>query len=257
MGVITNSGRNLLQIINDILDFSKIEAGKLMIEKTQFELAPFCRHLEQMLRPIAEKKGLDFGLFVSDDLPKVIETDSTRLNQCLINLVGNAIKFTDNGYVHINISSESRAEGLERLCIDIEDTGLESRRKNRKRFLSPLLKPTLLPLGNLAVPTGVINHSETNSFDGRRVACKAGPIRIDLYDYSAGSAHRALILKELISVPICDLRNIVQGSTAIKPNRTLTENGSEDCRCARVLVAEDSKANQILMKNYWKDPAWK
>lgn len=251
LGVITNSGRNLLQIINDILDFSKIEAGKLMIEKTQFELAPFCRHLEQMLRPIAEKKGLDFGLFVSDDLPKAIETDSTRLNQCLINLVGNAIKFTDNGYVHINISSESRAEGLERLCIDIEDTGIGIPKEKQKTIFESFTQAdtsTTRKFGGTGL--GLSITQKLIHLMGGELLLQSRPNQGSIFTIILPVAlTEAPILKELDFSS--DLRS-PEYCSGIHSDQvesdSLTENGSEDCRCARVLVAEDSKANQILMK---------
>jgi PAS domain S-box-containing protein len=251
VGVISSSGRNLLQIINDILDFTKIEAGKLTIEKTQFELGPFCRHIEQMMRPIAEKKGLDFGLFAADNLPAVIETDSTRLNQCLINLVGNAIKFTDSGYVHINVSWEEHAGNPGRLCIDIEDTGIGIPKEKQKVIFESFTQA---------------DSSTTRKFGGTGLGLSITQKLIHLMGGELllqsrpgqGSIFTIILPVALTDAPI--QKELDFGSDQRSPefcagarsdrveSVSSSEAGPEAQPCARVLVAEDSKANQIFMK---------
>ena len=120
---IRDSGHHLLGIIEDILDFSKIEAGKLKIEKTECPINEVLSVIDSLLRPAAVKKGIDFDISLSPNLPSMIRTDIARLRQCLVNIVNNAIKFTHSGHVHVKVSLEfQEREPLVRF--DVEDTGI-------------------------------------------------------------------------------------------------------------------------------------
>jgi len=123
VNTITDSCKNLLGIISDILDFSKIEAGKLDAELVDYSLEKLIAHSNSMLRPKATEKGLDFKVLHKTKLPSRIRTDPTRLSQCLINLVDNAIKFTETGHVHIIVSMEDIV-GKAYIRFDVEDTGI-------------------------------------------------------------------------------------------------------------------------------------
>ena len=120
---IQNSGNHLLQLINDILDYSKIEAGKMDVDISFSSLQDIIDNVDSMMRPFAEAKNLDFVFTKSPDVPEKIRTDPTRVEQCLINLVNNAIKFTDQGHVKVNTSFEI-IDSKEFVCIDVEDTGI-------------------------------------------------------------------------------------------------------------------------------------
>ncbi|MBN1796486.1 MAG: response regulator [Sedimentisphaerales bacterium] len=123
VNIIRESSKNLLQIINDILDFSKIEAGKLQIEKIDCSLKKIIENIKLMMSPAAERKNLEFKTICSKDLPAVIRTDPVRLQQCLINLINNAIKFTEQGYVQLNVCLVQKEEGPF-IKFDIKDTGI-------------------------------------------------------------------------------------------------------------------------------------
>jgi signal transduction histidine kinase/CheY-like chemotaxis protein len=120
---IQESAANLMEIINDILDFSKIEAGKLDIEHVTFSLVEWLSGIESIIRPMAKKKNLEFEVIPHGNLPAMICTDSVRLRQCLINLANNAVKFTKNGFVHIDISLQE-FDGKSHIRFDVEDTGI-------------------------------------------------------------------------------------------------------------------------------------
>jgi PAS domain S-box-containing protein len=120
---IYNSGRHLLQLINDILDLSKIEAGKMTIEMTKCSLADIIARIESMMHSFAAEKGIDFAINEKSRLPANILTDSARVSQCLINLVNNAIKFTKQGHVYVNISMEDH-NGKWFIRFEVEDTGI-------------------------------------------------------------------------------------------------------------------------------------
>ncbi|NLK42323.1 MAG: response regulator [Planctomycetes bacterium] len=120
---VLSSGRNLLKLINDILDFSKIEAGKLKTEIVQVELEPFLSELDSFLRPLTFEKNLHFEILRCSPLPAIIYTDPVRVRQCLINLTGNALKFTETGHVFINVDVE-RIRDKDFIRFDVEDTGV-------------------------------------------------------------------------------------------------------------------------------------
>ena len=104
---IDNGANSLLGIINDILDFSKIEAGKLEIDKTDFNLEDIINDVVNIVSFKAEEKSLKFEINYNKNIPLNLYGDSLRISQILINLINNAIKFTDNGYVKVNISNNN------------------------------------------------------------------------------------------------------------------------------------------------------
>jgi len=123
VNTIRKSGQQLLQIINDILDFSKIEAGKLDVELIAYSLPQIIETVDSMMRPNAATKGIEFEVVYRNSLVDMIKTDPVRLQQCLINLINNAIKFTEKGHVHLIVGLD-RIEGELFVQFDVEDTGI-------------------------------------------------------------------------------------------------------------------------------------
>ena len=105
-----NSADALLTIINDILDFSKIESGKVELEHHPFELHTCIEEAMDLLAPKAAEKNLDLACIVDDAIPKILVSDVTRLRQILVNLIGNAVKFTHQGEVVIEVTPAGRAQ---------------------------------------------------------------------------------------------------------------------------------------------------
>ncbi len=120
---IWDAGENLHSLINDILDFSKIEAGKLDAEIIATSFDEAFDAIYTMMRPMAKAKDIDFKIIRDKSLPRTIYTDPVRLRQCLLNLVSNAIKFTEDGHVHLKATAEVIDE--EKWArFDVEDTGM-------------------------------------------------------------------------------------------------------------------------------------
>jgi len=119
IGAIRRAGEHLLMIINDVLDLTKIEAGRLKIETMPTELAPVVQDVMDGFRGLAGTKGVALKLVVTGDLPTHVLTDSVRVRQILINLVGNAIKFTSEGSVTLGIKFEN-----DTLRFRVSDTGI-------------------------------------------------------------------------------------------------------------------------------------
>jgi len=122
---IRSSGEHLLAVITDILDLAKIEAGKLDLQPTAFDLAACLAELDQMFRLRAEEKDLAFAVALAPEVPTTIVADPKRLRQVLINLLGNAIKFTDAGHVTLGVERLDDGAGqTARLRFTVEDTGI-------------------------------------------------------------------------------------------------------------------------------------
>jgi CheY-like chemotaxis protein len=114
----------LLTIINDILDLSKIEAGMMRIESAPFSMRGLLHSIETMFAAKIAEKKLSFSVDMDESIPDTLEGDATRLTQILVNLVGNALKFTDKGSILIKISNEGIADGIVKTGITIADTGI-------------------------------------------------------------------------------------------------------------------------------------
>jgi len=127
-GLSTSTSR-LHMLINDILDFSKIEAGKLTLETRPFHLDEGLKEIDIMLGTLAQQKGIKFNYHIADDIPKTLLGDSFRLCQILLNLAGNAIKFTEVGEVKINISQHHS-----NLYFEVSDTGIGIEEKNLRHI---------------------------------------------------------------------------------------------------------------------------
>ncbi len=139
LDIINRSGEHLLGIINDILEISKIEAGRISLNLSTFNLQDILEDLESMFKSKAESKGLDFIIERSNDVPIWIESDRIKLRQILINLVGNAVKFTSRGYVKVAVSSEWIDKNKDRtlLKFKVEDTGPGISDKEVKNLFKP------------------------------------------------------------------------------------------------------------------------
>lgn len=130
--IIRNSGENLLTIINDILDFSKIEEGKLVLENIAFDVFAAVEEATDIMRLKAHEKNLELLVQIQPDVPQIIMGDPGRLRQILINLISNAIKFTEHGHVILRLHAESLAEQATRIHFEVEDSGIGIPREKLK-----------------------------------------------------------------------------------------------------------------------------
>lgn len=121
---INTSSRNLLILLNDILDLSKIEAGELTLENIAFNSRRSIRQTIELLKPMADKKAIYLECDIDENVPARIMADPARLQQIMNNLISNAIKFTDAGYVRLGVSTTKDYVGDPQLSITVEDTGI-------------------------------------------------------------------------------------------------------------------------------------
>lgn len=132
VATIRQGGESLLTIINDILDFSKIEAGKLQLEAQPFNLHDCITDALNLLAPEATKKSLELSLEIAGSVPQLLLSDATRLRQILVNLLGNAVKFTPSGSVRIEVTAKSQplaaaadeTKTVYEILFSVQDTGI-------------------------------------------------------------------------------------------------------------------------------------
>ncbi|MDN3920135.1 response regulator [Roseateles violae] len=120
----SDSARHLLSVLNDLLDVSKLEAGGIELHPQPLQLAGLLRELEELSWPQALVKGLDLRIAMDGDVPAWVSADPTRLRQILLNLLGNALKFSEHGRVALQLSRQNDALGRELLRFEVSDTGI-------------------------------------------------------------------------------------------------------------------------------------
>jgi len=238
--IIRESGENLLKLINDILDFTKIEAGKLDIEMVDYPLEQLLAAIESLMRPAATKKGLTFEVLQCTELPERIHTDPVRLRQCLTNLVNNAIKFTAKGHVYVNVSlQEVNDKGRPGLYLrfDVEDTGIGVPAHKQELIFEEFMQ---------------VDGSSTRRYSGTGLGL---PITRQLAHLLSGELSLtsqegkgsvfSLTIPAGVDVKSQPLFNKYDFVNNLNRERDVPEQAEFT---GRVLVAEDSLTNQMLVK---------
>jgi signal transduction histidine kinase/ActR/RegA family two-component response regulator len=239
---IRQAGEHLLTLINDILDLSKIEAGKVEVEQVDTLLPKVLQGVEEMVRTRAEDKGLSLTVDVSYPILDRAMIDPTRLRQILVNLVGNAIKFTDAGEIQIRVSAPVK-KGQYKLRVEIEDSGSGM---------------TDNQVGNLFKPFSQADGSITRKFGGtglgltisRRLAClMGGEVWLDSTAPDIGSTF-------ILEIPVClspgssMLGSIDEWKSLCESQTNKETSKHESVLNGRILLAEDGKDNQHLLSIY-------
>ena len=237
---VLNSGRSLLKLINDILDFSKIEAGRLETEIIECRTQTFLGDMESFLRPLATEKGLDFNILQCSELPVVFHTDPVRLRQCLVNLVGNAIKFTREGHVYINVCTE-QVSGIDCVRFDVEDTGIGISEDKQHKIFEAFTQAdgsTTRKFGGTGL--GLSITKQLTELMGGTISVRSTP--------GEGSTFSIILPAgvNLDQTPTITAYNIIEDIIAPSaPAETLQAAPVEG---VRILVAEDAPANQALIR---------
>ncbi len=135
--IINRSGEHLLSLINDVLDMSKIEAGRTEINPTTFAMSTLLGDLENMFRLRAEAKGLRFEMSIENGATRYVLGDEGKIRQALINLLGNAVKFTKNGLILLQVSLTARPNDTLWLAVRVEDTGSGVSDEDQKKLFQP------------------------------------------------------------------------------------------------------------------------
>jgi len=169
LATIFRSGSHLLSLIDGLLDVAKIEAGKLNLELTEIPFPEFIHQLERMFTPQAEEKGLRFRLEISGRMPSVVRGDEKRVRQILINLLGNAVRFTDSGEVCLRVSYLRETASFE-----IVDTGIGIDPEQIERIFQPFERGDLMRQDN-GVGLGLTITRMLTSLMGGELSVKSVP----------------------------------------------------------------------------------
>jgi len=138
---IFNSGEGLLQLINDILDFSKIEAGKLSVRPVTFNFHKLLKNIyNAFYHQVEDKKDLKLTLDMAKDVPELVVADMHRIRQIVNNFVGNALKFTDKGFVKILVKCESRTRTKAKIFVSVQDSGLGIPKNKQKQVFERFMQ---------------------------------------------------------------------------------------------------------------------
>jgi signal transduction histidine kinase/CheY-like chemotaxis protein len=137
--IVHNSGEGLLAIINDILDFSKIDAGKLILEQVPFNLRQLCDGVLELMQIKAQEKKLPLLFKWPQDLPSRFIGDPGRIRQILLNLLGNALKFTESGHVRLHVTGKVQGDSVQ-VSLTVEDTGIGISAEDQKRLFQAFVQ---------------------------------------------------------------------------------------------------------------------
>lgn len=140
--IINRSGEYLLTLINDVLDMAKIESGRMTLQITEVDIHQTLELVGEMFRENARRKNLKLEIRKSEDLPQIVKTDAQKLRQVLVNLVSNAIKFTDRGEVVVSASLESVEGNRVRLGFAVSDTGVGIKPEEMGDLFQPFVQTT-------------------------------------------------------------------------------------------------------------------
>jgi signal transduction histidine kinase/CheY-like chemotaxis protein len=233
VGVIKDSGRALLGVINDILDFSKIEAGKMEVADRPFALRHELDGIQRLLAPRAEAQGLDLTLDVAAEVPDALRGDPGRLRQVLVNLLGNAVKFTEAGAVGLTVLPAARGHGRLRLIFRVHDTG---------PGISPEQREAIFEAFQQADGSHARHHGGTGlglTISSRLVQLMGGQLEL-----ASEPGHGSTFSFSLPFALPATRTAPADGGAAI-PGAAPAD-GQNAARSLRVLVAEDDPVNQRL-----------
>jgi signal transduction histidine kinase/ActR/RegA family two-component response regulator len=236
---IRRNGEYLLAIINDILDLSKIEAGKLAVDKTGFSPAMLIADVATLMRVRAEAKGLPLAIEYEGAIPEKVLTDPLRLRQILINLIGNAIKFTEVGSVRLVTRLVPQEGGEPTLQMAIMDTGCGIAQEHLDQLFKPFSQTDAATCRSAQGGTGL-----GLSISKRLAQMLGGDIRVDS-QYGKGSTFTL----ELPTGPLDGVLMLERPADDVrKPSGPVKPDGTEHPRLdCRVLLAEDGPDNQRLI----------
>jgi two-component system, sensor histidine kinase and response regulator len=226
------AGNSLLTIINDILDLSKIEAGKIELQHKPVKLINIFQEIENIFREKVKSKGIEFILDIQEGFPHSILFDEVRIRQVLLNLVGNAVKFTEKGYVKLSLSAEVSTSNLSSLDlrISVEDTGIGIPEGDKEKILEPFIQ---------------ISGQNTKKFGGTGLGLS---ITKKLTEMMNGK----IFIESSIdkgSIFHVEFYNVYIAATEALPEDTvLSYSEKYNFSNEKILVVDDSESNRFLLK---------
>ncbi len=236
---VQNAGKMLLALINDVLDFSKIESGKLDITPADYDLGSLLFQVVSLVKERAGAKGLDFDLQIAEGIPRVLYGDDVRIKQILLNLLTNAVKYTDRGKVVLCVSGEPGDENTCRLCFEVRDTGKGIREEEQKTLFDAFSRADL---------------SRNRSVEGTGLGLAIVKRIVDSMDgsisveskYGEGSVFRVILPQPV--------RSSEPLSLELKPEETPSHayRSAFTAPGAKILAVDDNAANLSIVRQFLK-----
>jgi signal transduction histidine kinase/DNA-binding response OmpR family regulator len=227
--IVNRSGEHLLSLIDDVLDVAKIEAGRVTLEKTPVQIRELLRDSADLMRPKAEEKGLTLVLRQSPLVPRFVHSDPGKLRQVLINLIGNAVKYTALGGIIVN--AEVREDGNGRtLVLEVSDTGIGIDPKDHGRVFEPFVQAGSTS-GQKGTGLGLAISQRFIELMGGRLSLQSAP--------GLGSTFRIELSAE----------NVEELSVGVdQPGRRRVVRLAADQPEYRVLIVEDQAENSMMLE---------
>jgi PAS domain S-box-containing protein len=242
-----SAGETLLCLINDILDFSKIEAGQLVLDAVDFNLADVIQTTHEMMAPGALGKGLEIIIAVSPDIPKFLRGDSFRLTQVLINLIGNAIKFTEKGEIVVTVSllAGKKEEGVCELEFSIRDTGIGIPQEKLETVFEEFTQ---------------VDSSTTRKYGGTGLGLSISKKIINLMggriwvesELCRGGNFRFTVVFTISEASPVEEKTTEAELSGLNPHVVDNNTPPPAGKSIRILLAEDTENNRLLIQSFLK-----
>jgi signal transduction histidine kinase/ligand-binding sensor domain-containing protein/CheY-like chemotaxis protein len=236
VGMVKSSAESLLAIINDILDFSKLEAGKMALDAIEFRLRASLKATIDTFVWRAQQKGLKFNCEVADDVPEDLAGDFSRFRQVLVNLLGNAIKFTETGQVKLKVHKDTADEQSVTLHVRVEDTGIGISPEHHEQIFSAFTQvdgSTARRFGGTGL--GLSISRQLVEMMGGRIRVESEPGRGSIFHFTARLGVAPMLSKPALTRAASENRSRV--------TRPLPPVAMESLK---ILLAEDNPINQTL-----------
>ncbi len=232
-----SSSNLLINIISDILDLSKIEADKLVLHPAAFNLRECVKTVVSICKPGAENpnKNITLNYILDNKLADFVLADESRLQQILVNLIGNAIKFTDTGYVAVKVYATSNKDGIQQVTFHVSDSGIGI----SDEALAQLFKPFTQ-----------VNTTALRKYGGTGLGLSICKKLVDMMGgtiWVKSKVNEGSVFSFSIPLPVVeDMANIAV-TAAVPQNKPLVKN-----KQLRILLAEDNKMNQVIAERIFK-----
>ena len=234
LDTISSSGTALLSIINDILDFSKVEAGKIELNPINFDIEQAVSEIVALLSGSAKSKGIDLRVNLDQCNPKWFSADVNRIKQILLNVIGNAIKFTEEGHVEIEVAAEPSGTDEFRLKINVSDTGIGIKKEQ---------------IANLFDPFVQADASTTRKFGGTGLGLSISKKLANLLggDFTIKSEY-GVGTEALIEITASKGEREQETKTAFSTLFSVEQEATSNFQ-TKVLLAEDNEVNQMVVRH--------
>jgi len=233
--ILRSSGEAMVGVINDILDFSKIEAGKVEMERVAFDLSRVVSEFSELMNVSAADRDLEWRCGIDDDVTRCLEGDPGRLRQVLINLAGNALKFTDEGWAHLKVAVEKEEGQFVHVRFSIEDTGIgipANRISRLFKAFSQADSSTSRKFGGTGL--GLAISQSLVEMMGGRISVESVEGKGSIFSFTVPFKKQAAEMIQAIEDVVTEVK---------------TDTGLLDLN---ILVAEDNRTNQMVISRVLK-----